>query len=143
MGLIFDVMPIDYKKYHPEWKTRIVPDILERAGNCCEFCNVPNGKWILRGTGGGTEAYQDEDGNIFDASNSVNIGDAYVGEVDPTGNTNPIRIVLTIMHLDHDVTNNDYSNLKAACQLHHLRYDKEHHAGTRRKNKEKIQPKLF
>lgn len=35
-------MPIDYKDYHPEWKTRIRPSILERAKNLCEFCGIPN-----------------------------------------------------------------------------------------------------
>ena len=35
-------MPIDYKKYPPNWKTEIVPRIKERAGNCCEFCDIPN-----------------------------------------------------------------------------------------------------
>lgn len=35
-------MPIDYKKYPPNWKTEIRPAILERANNCCEFCGVSN-----------------------------------------------------------------------------------------------------
>jgi cytochrome c556 len=39
-----------------------------------------------------------------------------------------ITIVLTIAHLDHDITNNDYNNLKALCQKCHLNYDKEHHS---------------
>lgn len=39
-------MPTDYKNYPPDWKTRIRPDILQRANNKCEFCNVPNGKVI-------------------------------------------------------------------------------------------------
>lgn len=38
-----------------------------------------------------------------------------------------IRIVLTIAHLDHDIANNDYSNLAALCQRCHLRYDSDHH----------------
>jgi 5-methylcytosine-specific restriction endonuclease McrA len=36
-------------------------------------------------------------------------------------------IVLTIAHLDHDITNNCPSNLKALCQKCHLSYDKDHH----------------
>jgi 5-methylcytosine-specific restriction endonuclease McrA len=45
--------------------------------------------------------------------------------------TNPAtgsRVVLTIAHLDHDTTHNDPSNLKAWCQLHHLRFDAQYHA---------------
>jgi hypothetical protein len=38
------------------------------------------------------------------------------------------RVILTTAHLDHDVTNNDEANLLALCQLHHLRYDADHHA---------------
>ena len=38
------------------------------------------------------------------------------------------RVILTIAHLDHDITNNDYGNLAALCQRCHLRYDSEHHA---------------
>ena len=35
-------MPIDYKKYPPNWKTEIRPYILNRANNKCEFCGVEN-----------------------------------------------------------------------------------------------------
>lgn len=35
-------MPIDYKRYPPNWKTEIRPAILERANNCCEHCGVEN-----------------------------------------------------------------------------------------------------
>jgi 5-methylcytosine-specific restriction endonuclease McrA len=35
-------MPIDYKRYPPNWKTEIRPAILERANNRCEFCGVGN-----------------------------------------------------------------------------------------------------
>ena len=42
------------------------------------------------------------------------------GEPHPvTGST----VVLTIMHMDHDPTNNDPSNLKAGCQRCHNTYD--------------------
>ena len=35
-------MPIDYKKYPPNWKTEIRPHILNRANNKCELCGVEN-----------------------------------------------------------------------------------------------------
>lgn len=34
-------MPIDYKRYPPDWKQRRAR-ILARAGNCCERCGVAN-----------------------------------------------------------------------------------------------------
>jgi hypothetical protein len=123
-------MPIDYSKYHPEWKTKIRPDILYRAGNKCEFCNVPNHKWIIRGTWAGFEVYQDEDGNIYRGMDSVQIGDDYVGEVDRSGNAKIIKIVLTVAHLDHDIENNNYTNLRALCQRCHNRHD----SANRKKN---------
>lgn len=49
------------------------------------------------------------------------------------GYNNPItgsKVVLTIAHLDHIPEHCDESNLRAWCQLHHLRYDAEHHAET-------------
>lgn len=41
-------MPIDYKKYAPNWQTEITPQIKKRANNCCEFCGVKNRQWIQR-----------------------------------------------------------------------------------------------
>lgn len=38
------------------------------------------------------------------------------------------KVILTIAHLDHDVTNNDQSNLRAWCQRCHLTYDRFLHA---------------
>jgi 5-methylcytosine-specific restriction endonuclease McrA len=37
------------------------------------------------------------------------------------------RIVLTIAHLDHDISNNEPSNLRALCQRCHLRWDHAQH----------------
>lgn len=52
------------------------------------------------------------------------------------GQPHPIRIVLTIAHLDHDPTNNgtpgDRPNLKALCQQCHNRHDATHRGQTRR-----------
>jgi len=128
-------MPIDYKKYPANWKSEIRPTILERAEHKCEFCNVPNYKWIIRGVRNGVEAYQDDDGNIYDANTSERIGDDYVGEVDESGKNPLIKIVLTIAHLDHDIANNNPENLKALCQRCHNRHDKDYRKQNRQKNK--------
>ena len=118
-------MPIDYKKYPPNWKTEIRPRILERANNCCENCLVKNYEWIIRGI----NCYQKLDGAIFNMKSELITYD-YVGSV---SNKKPIKIILTIAHLDHDIKNNDLSNLKALCQKCHLDYDKNFHAENRRK----------
>lgn len=130
-------MPCDYSKYPSNWKTEIRPTIIERAKNRCEFCSVENYKLIIRGTWNGVECYQDEDGFIYNANTSEYIGGDYLGEVHPTNKL--VKIVLTVAHLDHDVNNNDHSNLKALCQRCHNRHD----VGYRKENRKKNQPRLF
>lgn len=134
-------MPIDYSKYPKNWKSEIRPAILQRANNKCEVCGVENNMIILRGIWNGVECYQDCDGLIYDAANGECIDSTYLGEVHPTNKL--IRIVLTIAHLDHDVANNSYDNLKAMCQKCHLNYDKEHHANTRRRNRKQLQLEIM
>lgn len=130
-------MPIDYKNYPPNWKTEIRPAILKRADNCCEFCLVPNYMVILRGEYDGRECYQDTDGNIYCARTSECIGSDYVGTVHPTNTF--IKVILTIAHLDQDVTNNDYSNLRALCQKCHLSHDEmQHRLNSRETRKNKL-----
>lgn len=45
------------------------------------------------------------------------------------------KVVLTVAHLDHDTTNNRFSNLRAMCQRCHLKYDAKHHAENARKTR--------
>lgn len=52
------------------------------------------------------------------------------------------KVVLTVAHLDHDINNNSFFNLKAMCNRCHLTYDAKHHAENRRKKKFKNQYKL-
>lgn len=113
-------MPIDYKKYAEDWQS-IRANILKRAGNKCEFCGLDN-HMIVRSVkrNGGTDWFRHEDKYMF--------GDEW-------GEGKDVKVVLTIAHLDHDVTNNDEDNLRALCQLHHLQYDAAHHAKTRRDKK--------
>lgn len=44
-------------------------------------------------------------------------------------------VVLTVAHLDHDITNNSFFNLAALCQRCHLSYDSKHHSLTRKLNR--------
>lgn len=122
----YNIMPIDYKKYAKNWKTEIRPKILQRARNKCEFCWVENYAIWQRD-------YNWEWHNIK--------------EIDQMGSCEwemmfweykPIKIILTIAHLDHNIDNNNDDNLKALCQKCHLNYDKIHHIETRTKNKKPI-----
>jgi 5-methylcytosine-specific restriction endonuclease McrA len=53
------------------------------------------------------------------------------------------KVVLTVAHLDHNIKNNYFWNLKALCQRCHLSYDKEYHRINRWKNRNKNQGLLF
>lgn len=101
-------MPIDYRKYPPDWKTRIRPDILRRANNRCELCGVENGSLVWR----------ERVVMRFDYG-PLGRGGVRMGQY--------VKVVLTIAHLDHNIKNNDYSNLMALCQRCHLALDKEQH----------------
>ncbi len=50
-----------------------------------------------------------------------------------TGST----VVLTVAHLDHTPEHCEDDNLRAGCQRCHLSYDRDHHARSRRRNKER------
>ena len=103
-------MPIDYKKYHPDWK-QIRAAILERDGNRCKFCGVGN-HWI---------GFRRESGEFVTAK-EMTLAECLDSKI------KTIKIVLTVAHLDHDIANNDHGNLAALCQRCHLRYDAQHHA---------------
>lgn len=130
-------MPVDYSKYPKNWRSEIRPSILARAKNKCEECGIDNY----------AEGWRDKEGNfitwkeIEDALEN-NGYDYFEHELrhhlgkDWEFKKKATKIVLTISHQDHDIKNNDPENLKALCQRCHLRHDREHHAETRRKNKE-------
>lgn len=53
------------------------------------------------------------------------------------------KVCLTVAHLDHNPSNCAETNLKAYCQLHHLRYDAKHHAETSRETRKQKQLALY
>jgi len=131
-------MPCDYKKYPKNWKTEIRPAVLERDGNRCKFCGVGNGQY----------GFRDKQG-LFNNVNTFITGgllspNEYREIAKQTG-LKLIKIVITIMHLDHNIQNNDLSNLAAGCQKCHLNYDKDHHKANSRntRNKKKKLQSLF
>jgi len=113
-------MPCDYSHYPANWKTEIRPRILERAAHRCEQCNVANYSIVLsksRTLLCDPQPYKQAIQNI-----------GFYHEPEERA----IVIVLTIAHLDHDITNNDDSNLQALCQRCHLHHDLDHHAANSR-----------
>ena len=114
-------MPIDYKKYPSNWKTEIVPAVLDRAGNKCEVCGLSNGQAVWS-----VKLYVRYRGRYSYRS----IWMQKKSDVDRVAHlagrrVKKITVVLTVAHLDHDETNHsvELSRLLAMCQYCHLNYD--------------------
>ena len=116
-------MPIDYKKYPPNWKTEIRPRILKRAANCCERCGVENYKIV--------SSFKQKGRTIW---RPLNLGEWYENEM-----PKQVKVVLTVAHLDHDETNHAVKDdrLAAMCQLCHLNYDRAEKSKRRAAKKQK------
>lgn len=138
-------MPVDWSKYSPFWKS-IRARILERDGNACKFCGVPNGATILRSVVDGSRYLVVNDDGIHSYPGGSPIR---LSEIPEEFDANPkyTVVVLTVAHLDHTTTNNADENLAALCQRCHLLHDTEqrvqHAAETRRAKYEERQPPLF
>lgn len=122
------IKPENRSRYPANW-SEIRAAILARAGDCCETCKVANGKRIARGAGPFAGTYQADTAEVFDAETGEYIASVRMSEYQVK---NMVTIVLTIAHLDHQPENCDLDNLRALCQMHHLRYDAAHHAETAR-----------
>ena len=107
-------MPIDYSKY---------PYILDRSGNCCEFCGVANKAGLfsvalqVKVAGG---KYKKKRIWVSDQSDYKRLQ-----SIGPFTDMKMVTVVLTVAHLDHDEENHDVSmdRLAALCQWCHLNYD--------------------
>ena len=119
-------MPIDYKKYPPNWKTEIRPAVLKRAENNCEVCGLPNCSTVYSIKLFGKRIWTSL---LSDALRLTNTPHLFGNEKI----VKPVRVVLTVAHLDHDETNKNVSldRLKAMCQMCHLKYDAKEKARRR------------
>lgn len=107
-------MAHDAKKYDVNWRDVIRPAILKRANYKCEICGARQRALY----------YTDRGKRIF-------IEDSFMHNWVITNAIKCKKIFLSISHTDHNVNNNDYSNLRALCQFCHLAHDKELHRATR------------
>lgn len=114
-------MPIDYSKYPPNWKSEIVPRILKRANNKCEFCGLKNHTYVFSG-----KIYtRQAEGRYSWRTLWFHCESDYFRASSIITDDGLKKVVLTIAHLDHDETNHDVKDgrLKALCQMCHLNYD--------------------
>jgi len=138
-------MPIDYSKYAKNWKqiSRFIR--FYRAQNRCEVCGVDNYAVGYRENGifnpiaGNIYADMAGEGKSYPSLQPLTYSEAkeiadFENEWDTEGRKY-IVIVLTVAHLDHDIENNSFFNLKAMCQKCHNDYDKSYRRNNRNKRK--------
>lgn len=147
------IKPENRKLYPSNWD-EISRDIrVNRAGNKCERCGIPNH----------AVGYRDPEGEFVPLAGGVPLDAIGVGEDPLTGDLldykhargtaefhtlhcemgyKYIVIVLTVAHLDHNPANCEYSNLWALCQKCHNNYDSAHRANTIKESKLNGQLKL-
>lgn len=109
-------MPIDYKKYAANFRTELRPAVLERASHKCENCGLENGTVVKKGK------FQKATETDLEKLEQVKKNFDKLGQA--LKSLDLAKIVLTTAHLDHNIENNDLSNLKCLCQRCHLNYDK-------------------
>ncbi len=103
--------------YGQEWQEETRPAILERAGNCCERCKVPNHTTIVRIDDPEYSGWWFTiDGDAFDNSGALQ-GSVRGSEMPPP---RFVDIVLTIAHVNHTSGDDRPENLLALCQWCHL-----------------------
>lgn len=117
-------MPCDYKKYPKDWKA-IRARILERDKNCCKFCGLANKVIICRSNEDPARYLLLKDDTYYFNDRPVRLSEIPSEFISDRPDT---MVVLTVAHLDHDITNNDDSNLAALCQRCHLKHDAKLHA---------------
>lgn len=117
------IRPENRHHYGAAWR-EIRQAILARAKHRCEWCKRPNGVvvMVLRcgcwcGPNDGAH-HQGPDCPYSDCP----------------GPARRVKTIITIAHLNHTPGDDRPENLAALCQRCHLRYDREHHAQTRKRN---------
>jgi 5-methylcytosine-specific restriction endonuclease McrA len=136
------IKPENRARYPNNWTSEIRPAILERAKHCCEICGVPNysvGWFMPKNEPTYPFMTKQWEADYF-SKYSVSL-------IDLDNNSQPIKkpikVVLTIMHLNHTPEDSAPSNLKAACQRCHNAYDAPHRrvnaAITRANNRKQTQ----
>jgi len=114
------IKPENKARYPANW-SEIRAEILRRAGDRCEQCNVPNHTHIARGTGDDAGTFMDADGNVYSNEDGRRLGSRHLADYS-VGRM--VYIVLTIAHLhDPDPANCDEANLAALCQRCHNKLD--------------------
>lgn len=118
------IRPENKDRYPKDWP-QISKSIRERAGQECERCRAPNAGLIRRGkTAAGEAVWRLLSDSAYEdgvcAETGLLVPDT---SEDTVAYGDPVRVVLTVAHLDHQPENCDPENLRAWCQRCHNAYD--------------------
>ena len=123
------IRPENRARYPADWKA-ISAAVRAEAGNQCEWCKVHNGAMVYRGSdnqgAASLPAYRYAGSPVYEASYHAQTGELIAGSCWDTFDArrgDPVRVVLTVAHLDHQPENCERSNLRALCQSCHNAYD--------------------
>lgn len=111
-----------YSLYHPDWRDIIRPSILKRDNYKCCVCGVRHKSRVFKTTSG---AYVELD----------ELMEVWAKQQNKRVHT----LHLQVAHLDHNKNNNDPSNLRTLCPVHHAKYDSNHKTLSRVAYRSKIE----
>lgn len=117
--------------YGRQWREEIRPRILERDGNACKQCKVPNHATIAR-VSERPGWWFTMDGEIHQAD-GILVGHFRGSEMDESYRL--VGIVLTVAHLNHTAGDDRDENLAALCQWCHLHHDQQLHVQSARETR--------
>ena len=122
------IKPENKGRYPKNWKQISERIRFYRAGGKCEVCGIENG----------LEGWRVGDGTFYSVEAFSNdwIAPQHEDELCAiVARKRPVKIVLTVAHLDHTPENCDDDNLKAMCQRCHNIYDQPHRKANARKTR--------
>lgn len=105
----------------PEWRA-IVSRIGERSGWKCERCKAPHNELICRGEGDDAGTYMLSKGEVIDIETGEHLGYARGSEYQGRF----VKVVLTVAHIEHDLSKNEDEDLMHWCQRCHNMHDVKH-----------------
>ena len=118
------ILPENKHRYPDNWP-EIRERILERDGHKCKWCGVPNYEYIHR-------LKEDKEKYITMTEQSRRLEER--GDICEEYDFMPIKVILTVAHLNHMPEDNRDENLAVLCQLHHNRHDAKHRDRTRKRH---------
>jgi len=100
---------MDYKEYHPDWKDLIRPAVLKRDKYECSICKIKHKSRVY-----------------LSSQQAYIVCDEFIEEWAKTTGRKVFSVFLAVAHIDHDKTNNNWSNLVSLCPRHHSLHDAQH-----------------